>query len=85
VRFHGWQSRYHGLYGKEQLRPWARDLKRWRAKGHDAFVYFNNDLQGHALSDTLDLLDLVGEEAFHCGTARLPPPEPFPHFTPAPM
>jgi len=69
IRFHGAQSRYRGLYGRAALWPWVEDLKRWKALGHDAYVYFNNDLQGHALSDALDLLDLTGEEAFHCGRA----------------
>lgn len=83
VRFHGASSKYHGLYGTQALAPVARDLKRWKAQGHDTYVYFNNDLQGHALSDALDLLELAGEDAFRCGAPR-PLPELLPRFSPVP-
>jgi uncharacterized protein YecE (DUF72 family) len=43
------------------LRPYARDLKAWAADGNDAYVYFNNDIGGHAIMDALDLLDLMGD------------------------
>ncbi|MBX5484084.1 MAG: DUF72 domain-containing protein [Myxococcaceae bacterium] len=59
VRFHGTTGRYQGRYGKRALRPWARDLRAWCAR-HDAWVYFNNDLHGHALMDAMDLSELMG-------------------------
>jgi uncharacterized protein YecE (DUF72 family) len=62
LRFHGTTGRYSGRYGAEALRPLAEDLLAWSRRGRDAFVYFNNDLGGHALHDALDLLALVGED-----------------------
>lgn len=59
VRFHGAGSRYAGRYGREALRAVARDLRSWRARGHTAWVYFNNDLHGHALLDAFDLAELL--------------------------
>ncbi|HEY0839047.1 MAG TPA: DUF72 domain-containing protein [Vulgatibacter sp.] len=57
LRFHG--SRDHGgRYGRSGLRQVARDLR--EAPG-EAWVYFNNDLGGAALSDALDLSELLGE------------------------
>jgi uncharacterized protein YecE (DUF72 family) len=38
------------------LRKWARDLKGY---GRDAYVYFNNDMHGHAVEDALDLSELL--------------------------
>jgi uncharacterized protein YecE (DUF72 family) len=61
LRFHGAGARYAGLYGRAALRPVARDLKRWRDAGRVAWVYFNNDLHGHALLDAFDLSELLGE------------------------
>lgn len=61
LRFHGALARYTGRYGREVLRPWAEDLRRWRREG-DAYVYFNNDLGGWAVSDALDLIELLGEK-----------------------
>ncbi len=55
LRFHGATGKYAGRYGDAALRPWARSLERWRAQGKDAFVYFNNDLHGHAVADALAL------------------------------
>jgi uncharacterized protein YecE (DUF72 family) len=62
LRFHGSTARYRGRYGRAALRPFARSLRRWRDEGRDAFVYFNNDLEGHALADALDLGDLLGDD-----------------------
>ena len=57
VRFHGTHEtkKYHGRYGAARLRPWARDLARWRDGGGSAFVYFNNDWEGAALYDAREL------------------------------
>ncbi len=62
VRFHGTTGRYGGRYGAAALAPHARDYLGSAARGEDVYVYFNNDLGGHAVRDALDLLALVGEE-----------------------
>lgn len=62
IRFHGATGKYNGRYGKAALRPHARDLMKWRAQEKDAYVYFNNDLEGHALFDSMDLVELLGAE-----------------------
>ena len=59
LRFHG-RLGYRGLYGRRRLQPWAEDLSAWRDGGRDAYVYFNNDLEGHAVHDALELADLLG-------------------------
>jgi uncharacterized protein YecE (DUF72 family) len=59
LRFHGATGKYRGRYGKAALAPYALDLRRWERSGKEAFVYFNNDLGGHAVRDALDLIDLV--------------------------
>jgi uncharacterized protein YecE (DUF72 family) len=62
VRFHGTTGKYAGRYGAAALAPFARDYLGSAAHGEDVFVYFNNDLGGHAVRDALELLALVGEE-----------------------
>jgi uncharacterized protein YecE (DUF72 family) len=50
----------HGLgYGERALRPWAQRVLEWRQQSLDVFVYFNNDLEGHAIKDARDLISLV--------------------------
>ncbi len=60
LRFHGHGAKYSGRYGRRALRPVAADL---RERGFPAYVYFNNDLQGHALLDALELKALLAEPA----------------------
>jgi uncharacterized protein YecE (DUF72 family) len=56
IRFHGATGKYRGRYGRPGLRKWARDLETYAG---DAYVYFNNDVHGHAVRDALDLLELL--------------------------
>ncbi len=58
LRFHGATGKYSGRYGQRALAPVARDLL---ARPGDAYVYFNNDIGGHAIRDALDLSDLLGD------------------------
>ena len=46
-------------YGKRALLPWADRVIEWRASGLDVFVYFNNDMEGHAINDARTLISLV--------------------------
>lgn len=59
LRFHGATGKYQGRYGKRGLHRWAKDLSAYTPR-HDAYVYFNNDLHGHALMDAMDLSALLG-------------------------
>ncbi len=70
VRFHGTTGRYAGRYGADALAPHARDYLDSARRGEDVYVYFNNDLRGHAVRDALDLLALVGEERPPLSAAR---------------
>jgi uncharacterized protein YecE (DUF72 family) len=59
-RFHGTAGKYLGRYGAQGLAPFARDLRRWRGAGKDAYVYFNNDTLGAALYDVRELARMLG-------------------------
>jgi uncharacterized protein YecE (DUF72 family) len=60
VRFHGpAATAYRGRYGKARLRLWADAILEFAAAGRDVFAYFNNDVDGAALDDARDLLDLL--------------------------
>jgi uncharacterized protein YecE (DUF72 family) len=61
LRFHGAGAKYGGRYGPAALRPVARDLLRTRRRGVDAYVFFNNDIGGHAVHDALTLRAALGE------------------------
>jgi uncharacterized protein YecE (DUF72 family) len=51
VRFHGYGAKYGGSYPDAALRPWADWIRGEMSAGRDAYVYFNNDIDGHAVRD----------------------------------
>ena len=51
IRFHGPTGKYAGNYPESELRDWAGWIKN-NLKGKRAvFAYFNNDIEGHAVSN----------------------------------
>jgi len=59
VRLHGPSGEYGGSYTRRQLRTWAERIGGWRGEGRDVLVYFNNDLDGHAVRNAATLRDLT--------------------------
>ncbi|HSE85176.1 MAG TPA: DUF72 domain-containing protein [Candidatus Binatia bacterium] len=53
LRFHG--EHYSGSYSSEKLRAESRWIKQQLADGKNVFVYFNNDAQGYAVENALEL------------------------------
>lgn len=43
-----------------ELLPWAERLREDVAADHDAYVYFNNDPEGQAITDAQRLMALLG-------------------------
>ena len=62
IRLHGpdWHSLYGGSYSDDELRWWADRISEWTTQGKDVYVYFNNDIGGHAVWNALTLRDMVG-------------------------
>lgn len=58
VRLHGPKAMFRSKYTKKEISTWARDIKKWMAKG-DVYVYFNNDAQAAAPANALMLKKLV--------------------------
>jgi uncharacterized protein YecE (DUF72 family) len=69
LRFHGpGAKRYAGRYDRARLRDGAGRIDGYREAGHDVFVYFNNDVGGHAVTNAIQLREELGEGVH--------PPEP---------
>jgi len=60
IRFHGSGVNYGGLYPMEQLQNWADRLRNWQSQLSSAYVYFNNDIGGHAIRNARTLRTLMG-------------------------
>ena len=62
LRLHG-EASHSGDYAKGTLETWARRIAAWHDQGLDVFVYFNNDVGGHAPRNAAALNELVRPEA----------------------
>ncbi len=63
VRLHGDKRLYVSGYGRQALDAWAARIDVWRRRGHDVFVYFDNDVKVRAPFDALNLAARLGHGA----------------------
>jgi uncharacterized protein YecE (DUF72 family) len=61
IRLHGpdQDAIYAGCYSDDELQRWANRIAQWDREGRDVWVYFNNDLGGHAVRNALTLQELL--------------------------
>lgn len=59
VRLHGTTGRYAGGYDKAALALWAERIRHWQAEGKAVYIYFNNDIGGHAIHNARTLKALL--------------------------
>ena len=59
VRLHGPLGAYQGSYTREHLVGWARQIHGWRGTLKDIYIYFDNDQNGFAALNALELKDMV--------------------------
>jgi uncharacterized protein YecE (DUF72 family) len=57
IRLHGSQKLYASEYSEEELRNWAEKIDAWNK---DAFIFFDNDFEGHAINNAERLKELLG-------------------------
>ena len=57
IRFHGKLSRYASNYSDDELKEWARKIKKSKAK--NVWAYFNNDFNAFAPQNALTLLKFL--------------------------
>ena len=57
IRLHGSQKLYASPYSEEELRTWAEKVNGWN---RDAFIYFDNDFEGYAVSNAKILKEILG-------------------------
>jgi uncharacterized protein YecE (DUF72 family) len=60
IRMHGpdQDASYAGDYSDDELRRWADRITEW-SRDRDVWMYFNNDLGGHAVRNALTLRELL--------------------------
>jgi len=64
IRLHGPVGKYNGRYSDEVLHNWATSAVNWIREGKGVYIYFDNDIGGHAVVDAQRLLALVNQLRF---------------------
>jgi uncharacterized protein YecE (DUF72 family) len=59
IRMHGAQTLYASCYSDEELLWWAAQIEDVLSKGHEVYVYFNNDAYGYAVQNAQRLRELL--------------------------
>jgi uncharacterized protein YecE (DUF72 family) len=59
IRFHGSGTRYGGSYPDFHLRHWAETIESWQPRLKEVFIYFNNDIGGHAIRNARSLRQML--------------------------
>jgi uncharacterized protein YecE (DUF72 family) len=60
LRRHGPGGRYRGCYGAAHIAADADRIRGWLQAGREVFVYYNNDIDGHAVDNAHQLIEMVG-------------------------
>lgn len=63
IRFHGTGGRYAGNYPDLLLQQWASRIQNWAHRLSQIYVYFNNDVGGHAIRNARALRAAVAKLA----------------------
>ena len=59
IRRHGPGGRYRGCYAPTHIAADARRIRGWMEAGKDVFVYYNNDIDGHAVDNARQLVEAL--------------------------
>ena len=62
VRLHGPGRAYQGRYAAAALRKWAGQIEAWSREGRDVFFFFDNDQDGFAALNAVELRRIVRDE-----------------------
>lgn len=60
VRRHGSDGHYQGRYTDRQIAADAQRIRAWLGEGRDVYVYYNNDVGGHAVDNAKTLMEMLG-------------------------
>jgi uncharacterized protein YecE (DUF72 family) len=67
VRLHGGEGKYWGRYADDRLLDWADWSREQVRQGRDVWIYFNNDIDAHAIDDALTLKAMVAQSGLSSG------------------
>lgn len=66
LRLHGHEELYASKYSEKQLKDYATKFLKWQKAGvKEIFCYFDNDFQGFAVKNALQLKNFVGVDKGH--------------------
>lgn len=73
VRLHGGTKIYWSGYSHKTLEKWAARVERWQRRGHDVYVYFDNDARVRAPFDARSLRSILDARSLRDDLPRMQP------------
>jgi uncharacterized protein YecE (DUF72 family) len=59
ARLHGPGDAYQGRYDRQTLSGWAGAVSAWSGQGKEVYCYFDNDQNGYAAENALELQQML--------------------------
>ncbi len=59
IRRSGPGGRYGGCYSNKHIADDGERISRWLEQGRDVYVYYNNDIEGHAIDNAKQLIEFL--------------------------
>lgn len=59
IRLHGPGDAYEGRYSKQELASWAGAINSWAETERDVYIFFDNDQNGYAPLNAIELRDML--------------------------
>lgn len=72
VRLHGTTGYYAGNYTRKMLQEWAQQIQEWQSSLKQIYVYFNNDIAGHAIRNAQTLASLLFDSSLPGASSNSP-------------
>src|SRR5688572_11977754 len=60
IRFHGLEGGAAHDYTRKELKPWAKFISSQAERGHNSYIYFNNDINVRAPENAKMLMEMIG-------------------------
>ena len=52
-------ERLKEFFFRSHIRADAQQIKSWLSAGRDVYIYYNNDIHGHAIANANELLEML--------------------------
>lgn len=70
IRLHGPGAKYQGSYSRKDLEEWGEKIRIWTNEGKDVYCYFDNDQNGYAAFNGIELQKILNKQGMEVKPAH---------------